>query len=239
MKKKIQKALFLPGLSSVFINPSYFTLKGLYDHIRKWASLHISGKTLDVGCGSKPYRSLFPNATEYIGMDIEESREITVNDDVDVFFDGQTFPFEDNSFDSIVCTEVLEHVFKPYEFLLEIHRVLKPGGKALLTSPFVWIEHGKPYDYARYTSFGLKHLVETCGFSVVKQEKSIPDIRAVFQMFNIYWYIKLERVKPFFLRAALNVPIIAVTNLMGCLFFAVLPKMPDLYLNNIIVVEKT
>jgi SAM-dependent methyltransferase len=66
---------------------------------------------------------------------------------------------------------VLEHVFNPDDFLNEVNRVLKPSGKLLLTVPFVWDEHEQPYDYARYSSFGLRSLLEKHGFSIVKHEK--------------------------------------------------------------------
>ena len=55
-----------------------------------------------------------------------------------------------------MCNQVLEHVFNPDDFVREIARVLKPGGALLLTVPFVWNEHEQPYDYARYSSFGLR-----------------------------------------------------------------------------------
>ena len=60
----------------------------------------------------------------------------------------------------MLCNQVLEHVFNPDEFLLKINRVLKNDGKLLLTVPFVWDEHEQPFDYARYSSFGLKALIE-------------------------------------------------------------------------------
>ena len=237
IKKRYRKKSFDSGFLGIFINLFYFARKGLHDHIQQ-AAHHVSGKALDVGCGQKPYRSIFQNVTEYIGMDIEESGHDHSNENIDVFYDGKIFPFEDDVFDSIVCNQVLEHVFNPVEFLSEMYRVLKKGGKVLLTVPFVWDEHEQPYDYARYSSFGLRHLVESAGFTVVEQRKSVQDIRAVFQLLNAYWYKKTANIKPSFLRFVLNILIATPNNLMGLLWYSILPKNPDFYLDNVIVLEK-
>lgn len=74
------------------------------------------------------------------------------------FYDGETIPFENNSFDSIVSTKVLEHLFTIYELLEEFYIVLKPNGKAVITTPFMWEEHEIPYYFARYTTPDLLHL---------------------------------------------------------------------------------
>ena len=237
MKAYIEKQNFFPGFLAIFINPFYFARKGLYEGIRKFEH-YISGKTLDVGCGKKPYQSLFKNVTQYIGMDIEESGHDHKNEDIDVFYDGHTFPFEDNSFDSMICNQVLEHVFNPTEFLSEMHRVLKQDGKVLLTVPFVWDEHEQPYDYARYSSFGLKHLVETAGFEVIEQQKTVQSIKVVFQLFNLYLYKKLIRQKNAIIRPIIKALIATPNNLFGLFWGFLLPKNEELYLDNIIVLKK-
>ena len=76
----------------------------------------------------------------------------------------------------------MEHIFEPQDFLSEAKRVLKPGGYMLITVPFMWDEHEKPYDYGRYTSFGLKHLFNKNSFEVINFEKSTPGIECIFQL---------------------------------------------------------
>jgi SAM-dependent methyltransferase len=143
---------FQPGLIGLFVNPFYFARKALYQAINA-VSGEMTGRLLDVGCGSKPYQPFFPEA-DYVGLDIdtEVARKRGV---ADHFYNGDIFPFETSSFDSVLCNQVLEHVFNPDDFLNEVNRVLKPSGKLLLTVPFVWDEHEQPYDYARYSSFGV------------------------------------------------------------------------------------
>jgi ubiquinone/menaquinone biosynthesis C-methylase UbiE len=103
-----------------------------------------------------------------------------------IFYDSAHFPFADGEFDSALCSQVLEHVFTLDTFLAEINRVIKPGSKPLLTLPFVWDEYEQPYDFARYSSFGLKAFLERHGFEVLQQRKTLPDLRVIFQLVNGY-----------------------------------------------------
>ena len=98
------------------------------------------------------------------------------------------FPFESEQFDSVLCNQVLEHVFNPDFFISEISRVLKPSGKLLLFVPFVWDEHEQPNDYARYSSFALKFMLEKHGFRLISQIKTCADATIIFQLINAYLY---------------------------------------------------
>jgi len=79
-------------------------------------------------------------------------------------------PVENGRYDVVLCTQVLEHVAEPWEVFLELNRVLKPRGRLLLTAPLCWDEHEKPYDFYRYTQFGLSHLATRAGFEVQSLE---------------------------------------------------------------------
>jgi len=147
-----QKNDFYPD----YFHPYYFIRKGLADHIQLHAS-QIKGKLLDFGCGSKPYQSLF-SVDEYIGIDFKNEGHPHDGDQIDFYYDGKTIPFEDNHFDSVLSTEVFEHIFNLGDVLNELNRVLKHGGKMLITCPFVWIEHEMPHDFARYTKFALEDI---------------------------------------------------------------------------------
>ena len=154
LKQIYTKEQFNPKILGLFINPFYFARKGLYQNVSKLIT-NLNGKLLDVGCGTKPYENIC-NVDEYIGLEIDDEGNRQHNY-ADVFYDGKTIPFEDKSFDSILSNQVFEHVFNPNQFLKEINRVTKMGGRFLITVPFVWDEHEQPHDYARYSSFGLKY----------------------------------------------------------------------------------
>ena len=128
------------------------------------------GKILDVGCGKKIYRNIFVN-NEYLGIDIKVSGRKEEEKLADLYFDGENIPFEDNYFDFIICTEVLEHCANPSKLLSEIFRVLKIRGRALITVPFIWGEHEIPFDFRRYTSYGLEQEVRKIGFKIIKFQK--------------------------------------------------------------------
>lgn len=106
--------------------------------------------TLEIGTEDSAYRDWFPNR---VGINI------WANPHCDVQADAYCLPFPDDSFEVALCTEVLEHLHTPAEALVEIGRVLKPGGKLLLTTPFAYPIHYAPTDYYRYTRFGLEHLL--------------------------------------------------------------------------------
>ncbi|MFA5385924.1 MAG: class I SAM-dependent methyltransferase, partial [Eubacteriales bacterium] len=174
IKDFLRTELFRPTMLGLFINPFYFSRKALWQEIKS-LGIHISGRVLDVGCGKKPYQSLV-QCREYIGLEIDTPRN-RLKSKADLYYDGMHFPVENVSFDWVVCSQVLEHVFNPDVFLSEIARVLKAGGGLLMVVPFVWDEHEQPNDFARYSSFGLRSLLERNGFVIVEQRKTLTDIR--------------------------------------------------------------
>ena len=234
LRNRYTRETFFPTWLSIFINPFYFARKGLARHIRDLGK-NITGRTLDVGCGNKPYEHLYASS-EYIGLEYD-TPENRAAKRADYFYDGETFPFEDASFDSVVATEVFEHVFNPDRFLDEVHRVLRPGGMLLMTMPFVWDEHEQPHDFARYSSFGIRHLLEKHGFEVLEQRKSVDDVRAIFQLINAYIYKKTVTNNGW-LNLAATLFLMAPFNLLGEILGFILPRNPDLYLDNIVLARR-
>jgi SAM-dependent methyltransferase len=234
IKSAYRRQMFFPGLLGLFVNPFYFARSGLRDAMTEFAPM-LSGRLLDVGCGTKPYRSLFAVDT-YIGLDIdsETSRKRGI---ADHFYDGNVFPFADSSFDAVLCNQVLEHVFNPDEFLGEIVRVLKPGGKLLLTVPFVWDEHEQPYDYARYSSFGLRALLEKQGLKVLQHKKLGADASILFQLANAYLF-KITQGLPRSFKLLLTASVMAFINVLGLFARRLLPNNPDLFLDHVVLAEK-
>jgi len=229
------RQMFSPTVPGLFINPFFLARRGLVRAISD-LSTNLSGRLVDIGCGTRPYQGLF-NVDSYRGLDLDTiaARERGVADD---FYDGTNFPYESLSFDSVLCNQVLEHVFNPEQFLSEIHRVLKPGGKMLLTVPFVWDEHEQPNDYARYSSFGLAALLERNGFKVLIHKKLGADASTLFQLANAYFY-KLSRRWPTPVRFFFTVSAMALLNIFGIVAGRLLPRNEDLYLDHIVLAEKS
>jgi SAM-dependent methyltransferase len=128
------------------------------------------GTVLDIGCGHMPYKPLLlappARGEKYIGMDLG----LDLFAKPDLLWDGRHIPLEDNSVDSALATEVLEHCPEPEVVLKEAWRVLRPGGALFLTVPFLWPLHGVPYDEYRYTPFALRRHLENAGFEHIKLE---------------------------------------------------------------------
>jgi ubiquinone/menaquinone biosynthesis C-methylase UbiE len=119
----------------------------------------LNGKILDVGCGQSPYRFLLNRSTtRYHGIDIEDAEKFDYSNPDVTPFNGRDIPFGNDKFDGLICTEVLEHVFDHAKLISEIHRVLKPGGRAIVTVPWSARYHYIPHDYFRYTPSALSIL---------------------------------------------------------------------------------
>lgn len=234
LRQRWQREQFDPGWLGLLVNPFYFARRGLRCELREYLP-RLTGEVLDVGCGRMPYRGLVP-ASRYVGVDIDSptTRELGA---ADVFYDGRSLPFAERSFDGALCSQVLEHVFTPEEFLGEIHRVLRPGGSLVLTVPFAWDEHEQPHDFARYSSFGLRAIVERAGFTVVAQRKSVADFRALVQLTS-GWLYKVTRSRSRTLNLFVQLALIAPVNLVGGALAWVLPGNEDFYLDNILVARK-
>lgn len=130
----------------------------------------LKGKLLDIGCGKMPYRAHILESSavdQYTGMDIDSS--LTYDKDIipDIRWDGKTMPVQNESYDSAIATEVLEHCPNPELVMKEIHRVLRPGGIFFFTVPFLWNLHEVPHDEYRYTPFSLERHLKNSGFTSI------------------------------------------------------------------------
>ena len=125
--------------------------------------LHARGRLLDLGCGQVPlygaYRTL---ASEVTCVDWADGPHIDRSCDL-----AEPLPFADASFDTVVLSDVLEHVPDPALVWREMARVLAPGGKVIMNVPFFYWLHAHPHDYYRYTNFALERFVRISGLTLV------------------------------------------------------------------------
>lgn len=124
----------------------------------------VRGVVLDYGCGGQPYRQLISShISRYIGADVAAAQGITL--DIE-FLPDEPLPLGDGSIDTILSTQTLEHVRDVDHYLGECNRLLKSDGILILTAPMQWRHHETPYDYLRFTRFGLTEYLRRHGFHV-------------------------------------------------------------------------
>ena len=161
---------------------NYLVLKYLANLLRENIAQLPSEKglvILDCGCGNKPYFPFFENISSvYVGIDLWRSKYL------DVVGDVEKLPFNNSSFDVILCTQVLEHASSPLALVDEIYRTLKPHGFLFLSTHGVWPVHAAPFDFWRWTDSGLKKMLER--FSIVKIYECGGSVASLFQIVNLY-----------------------------------------------------
>lgn len=146
---------------------------------------YVSGKLLDIGCGSREKERLY-NGIEYVGLDHAGSPHAAAPD---ILGTADNIPVPDCYFDTVLCTAVLEHLEEPKLALQEAFRVLKAGGYAIYAVPLFWHLHEEPRDFYRYTKHGLKYLFEAVGFEIVE----IIPLSGFWITFGSEWNYYIQR----------------------------------------------
>ena len=182
----------------MIFQPDRYLLK---QQIKKHAR-YLRGIVLDAGsCGSERYKSFF-KFDKYIKIDIDSSHN------PDVVGSVENIPLKNDSIDSIISTQVLEHIKNPQKAVEEFYRVLKSGGNCLVTVPQLNELHEEPHDYFRFTKYGLEEIFSHAGFKIILIERrggfwvlnAQIKIRYVIDLFNLNHHNWLAKIfNPFFL----------------------------------------
>jgi SAM-dependent methyltransferase len=200
-------------------------------HSMKEATTFAGGVMLDIGCGQKPYEYLFNgHVAHYFGVDID----LTNNKRLDVCADSLCLPVKSGSIDTVISNQTIEHVKDPETFFLELARVLRGGGRLILTAPQLWCLHEKPHDYYRFTRYALELLCTRHGLEVLLLRERYGWFAAVGQMIALKFYLESSSSR---IRRNL------VRPLYGCVqsLFYLLDRIfsnPDLTLGYILVAQK-
>lgn len=174
-----------------FFSKNWLVYKISNTHLKLAAKKYARGKLLDIGCGEKPLQNMFaPYVAEHIGLDHQDS--LHAKDNVDIFGTAYDIPKENECFDTVLCTAVLEHLEEPGKAIAEAMRVLKQGGIAIYTVPFFWHLHEEPRDFYRYTEYGLKYLFEKNGFEIV-EIKALSGFWVTFGQELVYYLWRFRR----------------------------------------------
>lgn len=187
--------------------PDRYLLK---KQIKKYAH-YIKGVVLDAGSGESERYKKFFKFDKYIKLDINP------NGKPDILGSVESIPLEDNHVDSVISTQVLEHVKNPQKAVEEFYRILKSGGHCLVTAPQLNELHEEPNDYFRFTKFGLEEIFSQAGFKII-----LIDQRGGFWSANtqiqIRYAIDLFRLKKIRLLCWIFQPFIWLNGILAILF---------------------
>lgn len=227
---------FSPSWLTIAVNPFWLTRRALYQSISKLGPL-LQGRVLDFGCGTAPYRPLLSSCQDYIGLEYDSPRS-RAQAKADIYYDGSRIPLEDGVVDAVLCTESLEHVPDPTLIVREWSRVLKGEGLLLITVPLLWPEHEVPWDFHRFTTYGLRQLLEQNNFDVLSIDRLLPDCRAPAQLFLAWvhdtWLAGRARMTKRLL-IALICPTVALS---ATILARLSPKGSNTYVNNVMFARR-
>lgn len=157
--------------SRSYWSPTKIASELAYRSLSEAAAKHARGRLLDLGCGAKPYQAVFaPYVDSHYGVDFKGTADLHYGEatKADLFVDGAQTGLPEASFDTLLCTQVLEHVLDTDAFVAECRRLLAKGGKGVFTVPFLWQCHAEPNDFFRFTRHGLQKIFERHGFRVIE-----------------------------------------------------------------------
>jgi ubiquinone/menaquinone biosynthesis C-methylase UbiE len=159
-------------MRSLFVKLSKrFSRKGLYPFLNhEFGQISTGAKVLNIGAGGDFGKALMRHADQQqfqvVSLDIDERRH------PDIVGDLCSHDFKGQQFDAVIMAETLEHIHSPHLALENVHRILKEGGRLILTTPFIFPIHDRPYDYYRYTRYGLEYLLRHFHDVSIKERNS-------------------------------------------------------------------
>lgn len=224
-------------------SPLKITNELLWASVRQAAKTYGKGKLIDLGCGTKPYEKLFmPYVSQYFGVDWQGTSEFHYGyaTKADLYADCTNTGLEAGSFDTLLSTQVIEHIYDTHAYLQECHRLLKKEGVAIFTVPLTWETHAEPFDYYRFTRFSLEKLFVQHGF-VVEEIEPIGGAYATLTQLKIIslYYRPVDSFIYRVLRRIKNELFIPLQNFLAlhldrvfwndklCLNYLVVVKKPD------------
>jgi len=156
---------------------------------------YMNGRLLDIGCGKKPYSMIYKNLVKsQFGTEVIYSLHGISS--ADLICPAEKLPFPSNYFDTILCTEVLEHTNQPIEVFKEMVRILRPEGHLILTVPFIYPLHEEPYDNWRFTSHSLSLLSKQNQLTICELHPRARETTTLFVLgINIIiWFLNLVSI---------------------------------------------
>lgn len=163
---------------------SWFILSVYIDLYVAIIEKYAKGKLLDLGAGMVPFYGIYKDKVDE-NVCIDWANSLHGNPHLDIVADlNQAFPIPDATFDSILCSDVMEHIADPFAFMRETARVLKPGGDLMLMVPFFYWLHETPHDYHRYTEFALRKMCADNQLEVVELQAYGGYLEVLFDLLS-------------------------------------------------------
>jgi SAM-dependent methyltransferase len=159
-----------------FLKISYFSLTKIVRQNIVTAMLYAApkyarGDLIDIGCGSKPYSPIFqPYIDTYFGIDYPPTAAVNYGEDTkaDLFVDCTDTKLESDKYNTILSTQVIEHIYDTKKYVAECYRILKKGGIGIFTMPFLWECHAEPFDYYRFTKYAIEKQFQEQDFEILE-----------------------------------------------------------------------
>lgn len=168
------------------VRSDYFMVRALGRFIEAGLRAHVrAGQVVvDVGCGDQPWRDLVETlGAHYIGADVEQN----TGGSVMIRCLADALPLAGGTVDVALCTEVLEHLPEPDRALAELRRVLRPGGLAVVTTPFLYPLHEEPWDFQRLTRYQLERSAREAGLVTERLETAGNEIEVIATLWDRLW----------------------------------------------------
>ncbi len=204
----------------------------LYRRLRKMLPT-LTGRVLDAGCGAAPYRNWFGEVSEYVGLDVFSGPQVDV-----VVAPDEPWPFSDEYFDVVLSSQVLEHVEHLEHTLAEMKRVIKKRGVMVLSTPFLYNEHGAPYDFQRFTAHHAVKLFQD--FEILNMYR-LGGIGSTLTILFLNWVE--QSMNSSFAMRLLKAPLLPIwlvisfiLNVLGVLLDRI--DRTDAFYNNVLVVVR-
>lgn len=225
------------------LHPQFFSKSFLSGEVRR-NTKGLRGNVADLGCGFAPYKKFLKRA-RYYGLDYPDAMDCRQEKVVDIYGDLSALPLADRCLDGILCTQVLEHIKDPQTALKEMARVLKPGGKLILSAPFFYPLHDEPHDFFRYTPHGLNTLISVARLDIVSMRPQGGFITMVGEFLNLYLIHHLQKwidtgrcLRILGYVAIIPFLIVSVLTNFLCLIFSPLDRERRFVMNYFIVAKK-
>ena len=181
---------------------------------------YVNGVCLDIGSGNSPYKKYYLDKVDkYLVVDKGDIHKHMFKSSKEEFIDAdiKNLPFEDEFADTIILTQVLEHIDEPFKALDEVYRVLKKDGVLILSLPFIYPAHATPYDYFRFSEFELKKIIKDYSLKTKEFIHQGYFGTAIISMINVFIWEFASRNK--LLRNTIFLPFLlflfAINNIVG------------------------